>query len=142
MSRRERDEFWYAERFGLDWPRITGSGRRVEQLMWMPSPEPCEVELRIEGVPDGDKVSVGGFVVRPPGETGPFPRRKITLSTPAEMGEATLTRSSTKVRVFTGATGGTEITFNGIDNKFDVGQGELPGELYVQGSNRARVCGM
>ena len=43
-----------------------------------------------------------------------------------------LTRSSA-VKVFTSVTGGTEITFNNIDNKFL--NSSLPKDLWVEGTN-------
>jgi glycosyltransferase involved in cell wall biosynthesis len=46
LSRRTRDEFWYAERFGLGWPRLAGDAR-MEAADWLlpissvgPSPSP------------------------------------------------------------------------------------------------------
>lgn len=59
------------------------------------------------------------------------PRKKIILKTTKTSGNVTLTRNNTKVKVFTAASGGTEITFDGTDNKFPVG--DLPKDLYVQG---------
>ena len=77
------------------------------------------VDIDIEGVADDQETTVGGLVVRNH-DGNNAPRKKITLASTAASGNVTLTRNNTKVKVFTAATGGTEITFNGIDNKFAV----------------------
>jgi hypothetical protein len=60
------------------------------------------------------------------------PRKEIILQKPTGYGgNVTLTRSNTKVKVFTAAEEGTEITFNGADNKF--APADLPKHLFVQG---------
>jgi len=46
-------------------------------------------------------------------------------------GNVLLSRNNTKVKVFDAATGGTEITFNGTDNKFT--NSSLPEPLWVEG---------
>ena len=51
MFRRQRDEFWYANRFGLSWPRLGAEGfepaarafERVLTASASPSPPPCNV---------------------------------------------------------------------------------------------------
>ncbi|MEQ8785778.1 MAG: glycosyltransferase [Pirellulaceae bacterium] len=45
LSRRSRDEFWYADRFGLEWPKVgstteTSPGTSVTALQIEPTPEP------------------------------------------------------------------------------------------------------
>ena len=64
-------------------------------------------------------------------------RRKVTLKTSSPFtGSGTFTRSNDKVRFFTAAVGGTEITFVGGDNVFPgadlTGAGK---ELFAQGEN-------
>lgn len=54
-ARRQRDEFWFAERFGLNWPRLQGAGTAptatpatAEMALFSdpsPSPPPCDCEL-------------------------------------------------------------------------------------------------
>jgi hypothetical protein len=53
------------------------------------------------------------------------------LKSTAASGDVTLERNNTKVKIYTAETGGTEITFNGTDNVFSVG--DLPKDLYVKG---------
>ncbi|HUQ68330.1 MAG TPA: glycosyltransferase, partial [Planctomycetaceae bacterium] len=70
QSRRVRDEFWYAERFGLDWPRLQSSVTSASAVVPAaieafqaetepsPSPPPCDCE--VTGVePDTATVCVG-----------------------------------------------------------------------------------
>ncbi|HUY88538.1 MAG TPA: glycosyltransferase [Pirellulales bacterium] len=51
LGHRRRDEFWYAERFGLEWPRLaaTAAGSLPQALFAEPSPSPspppCNVQL-------------------------------------------------------------------------------------------------
>jgi hypothetical protein len=40
-ARRTRDEFWYAERFGLSWPRLAGTGAGVTGAAASPSTSPA-----------------------------------------------------------------------------------------------------
>jgi GT2 family glycosyltransferase len=62
QARRQRDEFWYAERFGLSWPRLMSSGRVLAagaspspapsggpspKPSASPSPAPCQVTLAL-----------------------------------------------------------------------------------------------
>jgi len=96
----------------------------------------AKVTLAIDGVADSDKTNVGGLVVRNNDDNG-APRQKITIqmAEPNTMtGNVILTRSSgAKVKVFNSASGGTEITFNGTNNKFSTSS--LPISLYVEGAN-------
>lgn len=50
---RVRDEFWYAERFGLDWPRLhTAEGlARLEAATLAASPSPCPITVTFEKDP-------------------------------------------------------------------------------------------
>lgn len=71
---------------------------------WMatpnPSPAPLTVDLGIEGVEEEDEETIGAVVVRR-ADGNDAPRRKITLNTTADFGDVTLSRSSSKVKVFT-----------------------------------------
>ena len=79
---------------------------------------------------------VGGLVVRNC-DGNEAPRQEITLDcvTGGWNGNLVLSENNKKVRVFTTATGDTEITFNGTDNVFatDNPFDPLPIHLYVQG---------
>jgi GT2 family glycosyltransferase len=142
MSRRTRDEFWYAERFNLAWPRLLGERFEPSPLALglmsegsaepSPSPNPpaITVDIDIEDVPDDKEETIGGVVVRR-ADGNEAPRKKITLDSTATTGNVILTRNNSKVKVFTEEEDGTEITFNGTNNKFPVGN--LPKVLYVQG---------
>ena len=73
MARRPRDEFWYAERFGLTWPRLHSSALR-------PGPKPVEGALSpgSEGAlprPAGaaPAASAGGMAVMPSPSPPPPP---------------------------------------------------------------------
>jgi len=93
-----------------------------------------KVDLDIGGVTEVTEYTVGGLVVRNT-DGNNAPRKTITLDSTAATGNVTLTRSSSKVKVFTAASGGTEIAFNGTDNKFPVG--DLPKNLYVEGATQS-----
>lgn len=92
------------------------------------------VSITINGVANADKSTIGGLLVLN-SDSNNAPRQQITIgqAQPASYtGNVTLTRNNTKVKVFTAATGGTEITFNGIDNRFP--NSTLPKSLYVEGA--------
>ena len=98
------------------------------------------VNLEIDGVSESEELSVGAVIVR--NHDGNIaPRRKITLhkADPSDSFDIDLllTRSSSKTRVFSAATGGAEIIFNGADNKFSNSQ--LPIDLFVQGATASDV---
>lgn len=62
-------------------------------------------------------------------------RQAVTLKTDVAFdGKGTFTRSSDKVKVFTAATGGKEITFDGKDNVFDGGPLTSGVTVYVEGN--------
>jgi hypothetical protein len=62
-------------------------------------------------------------------------RKPVTLRTSSAFGgNGTLTRSSEAARFFTAATGGTEITFNGVDNVFSGAQLTAGVTLHVEGA--------
>jgi len=91
------------------------------------------VDVDISGVADGDEESVGKVVVRN-ADTNNAARKQIVLqkAEPSSWaGNLLLARNSTKVRVFTAVTIGSEISFNGNDNKF--ANSDLPTNLWVQG---------
>ncbi|HPA46722.1 MAG TPA: hypothetical protein PK395_13230, partial [bacterium] len=96
-----------------------------------------KVDLDIDGISEENEESVGGLVVKNLGDNNP-PRKKITIqkALPTSWGgDVILTRGDTKIKVFTAATGGTEITFNGTDNKF--ANSSLPLDLYVEGNTHS-----
>jgi len=93
------------------------------------------VDLDIDGVADDKEETIGGLVVKR-ADGNNAPRKKITLDSTLTIGNVTLDKNNTtKVKVFTAATGGTEITFNETDNKFPVG--DLPKDLYVEGATES-----
>ncbi|MFO0593469.1 MAG: hypothetical protein U0441_38360 [Polyangiaceae bacterium] len=62
-------------------------------------------------------------------------RQPVTLKTDVPFdGKGLFTRSADKVKVFTAATGGTEITFDGKDNLFDGGPLTSGVTVYVEGN--------
>ncbi len=76
MARRVRDEFWYAQRFGLAWPRLQtqpfGAIQPMGAVQASPSPEPCkECEIRR---------------ISPPGENYILVGQKVTLSISCDEG--------------------------------------------------------
>ncbi|HWF08832.1 MAG TPA: choice-of-anchor X domain-containing protein [Bryobacteraceae bacterium] len=99
-----------------------------------------KVTLTITGVPDANKVSVGGIVVRN-FDMNNAPRQQIVVgqAQPASFtGNLILTRNSAKVKVFDAATAGSEITFNGTDNKFaNAGIAAAGKNLWVEGATQS-----
>jgi hypothetical protein len=99
--------------------------------------DPCPtttVSITVSGVANADKATVGGLVVLNSDSNNAL-RQQITVeqAQPASYaGNVTLTRNSAKVKVFTAATNGSEITFNGTDNKF--ANSTLPRSFYVEGA--------
>ena len=96
-------------------------------------PDILKVDLDIDGVADADEETTGAVVVRRHDDND-APRKKIILrqvEPTAWSGDVLLSRGNTKVKVFDAETGGTEITFNGTDNKF--ASTALPKDLWVQG---------
>ncbi|MGI8979507.1 MAG: glycosyltransferase [Pirellulaceae bacterium] len=53
MARRVRDEFWYAQRFALDWPNLhaTVSSSRPAIVLFAPSPSPPPVTITFQTDP-------------------------------------------------------------------------------------------
>jgi len=85
-----------------------------------------------EGDPDEAlEVSSGGAVAV--GEREAIILRAIDPSSQEGAATVRLEKNSGKIRVFDAETGGTEITFNGVDNIFL--SEDLPKELYVQGES-------
>jgi len=83
--------------------------------------------VSVDNPDDPIEVSAGGIVCV--GKRDELVLRKVAPTTWS--GDVLLTKKSTKIRVFDAATGGTEITFNGTDNKY--ASSALPKTLYVQG---------
>ncbi len=97
---------------------------------------PISLGLGIGAKPDIDIEGLGETIEDGPGglvvcnfDNNNAPRKKIILRDfPSDV---VLSTNSPKIEVFTEATAGTEITFNGTDNKF--ASTDLPKEFYVQG---------
>ncbi len=104
--------------------------------------EPPQANLDIDGVADDKEEIPGGLVVKRASENN-APRKKVILqqikdpqdATKPWIGTVELVKLDPKIiKVFTEAEAGTEITFNGTDNKFDnVGLGATGKSLWVQG---------
>jgi hypothetical protein len=88
-----------------------------------------DAELDIDGLSQSAKVNPGGLVVMNSDDNN-APRTEITIQKSAY--PITLTENGSKVAIFTAATGGQQITFDGAHNVFSSSQ--LPINLYVQGS--------
>lgn len=96
-----------------------------------------EVKLSIDGVADANKLSTGGLVVRQ-FDGNNAPRKTIILQAgpSSSNGSVVLTRNNDRVKVFTAASGGTEIAFDGTDNKFAISSIPSTGlNLWVEGNN-------
>ena len=92
-----------------------------------------KVDLDIDGLGETEEVTRGGVVVRHyDGNNSPLQKiilRKVEPNT--WLGNVVLTRGNAKVAVYDSATAGTEITFNGTDNRFS--NSTLPMNLWVKG---------
>ncbi|MBI4834950.1 MAG: fibronectin type III domain-containing protein [Planctomycetes bacterium] len=94
-----------------------------------------ELDLDIDGILDTDEISIGGIVVRN-FDNNNAPRKKIEIKrvTPTTWNgnvNLILTRNNDKVKIFTAPVGGTEIKFNGRNNKFS--NAALPKDFWVEG---------
>jgi hypothetical protein len=98
------------------------------QISQGPPPPPSPVSFEIAGVPDADKFTVGGLVAMS-SDSNAAPRAQMTIGNSSA--PVTLSENNAKVSIFTAPTGGSQITFNGMDNVFQPSQ--LPLSLYVQG---------
>ncbi|WP_324651568.1 peptidoglycan-binding protein [Georgenia sp. H159] len=78
-------------------------------------------------------------VVRKP-HTNPA-RRPVELRTPAFTGSGLLERSSDAVAIFDAVTGGTELTFDGVDNVFTSDQLEAGVTLFAEGRTASAAVG-
>ena len=88
-----------------------------------------DAELDIDGMPVNQKANPGGLVVMN-SDGNNAPRAEITIQKSPY--PEVLTESNDKVKVFTAATGGTQIAFDGVHNVF--ASASLPIHLYVEGS--------
>jgi hypothetical protein len=88
--------------------------------------------LAVAGVPEADKVSVGGLVVRR-FDGNLAPRKKITLSmtNAGDASQLILSCAGDKVRIYDAANAGKEIKLDGTMNVF--GPKALPKDLWVEG---------
>jgi len=93
-----------------------------------PAPPPSPVSFDIAGVPDAQKLTVGGLVAMS-SDSNAAPRAQITIGQSSVA--VALSENNANVSIFTAPTGGTQLTFNGTDNVFQPSQ--LPLNLYVQG---------
>jgi hypothetical protein len=102
-----------------------------------------DLDTDIDGDNDMDEIDdlfekdKGGLAVRKYGGND-APRIKIVMrqALPSTWsGNLVLTRNNNKVKVYDAETGGTEITFNGTDNKFTNSSLTYPKELWVEGIN-------
>ncbi len=125
----------YVWRSGLE--GNTAYGTAVDWVRVRPA---SHVSLTIDDVPDTQKTDPGAVVVRNDGSNDP-PRKKIWLHSSGMTGEVILTRSNAKVDVFTHATGGTPLTFDGADNRFPVGPSSMPLALFVEGTSPSDTMG-
>ncbi len=94
---------------------------------------PATVSLTVAGVAAGDKVTVGGLIVRN-FDNNHAPRKKITISavSPAGVpGKVTFQCDSAKVKFYDSAAGGSAIAIDGAANVF--APGSLPKDLYAEG---------
>ncbi len=94
---------------------------------------PGTVTLSVDGVAAGDKVTVGGLIVRN-FDGNNAPRKKITISavSPAGVpGNVTFQCNSAKVKFYDSVTAGSEIAIDGAANVFAAGS--LPKDLYAEG---------
>jgi hypothetical protein len=94
-----------------------------------------KVSLTVDGVEEAKKTDPGALVVRNH-DNNNAPRVKVTLEQvlPATwQGNVVLSKNNSNIKVYDSATGGTELTFNGTDNKFS-NTSDLPKDLYVEGA--------
>ena len=94
---------------------------------------PAAVSMTIDGVAAGNKISVGGLIVRN-FDANSAPRKKITISavTPAGApGDVILQCASAKVKFFDAAIAGSEIKIDGAVNRF--APGVLPKDIFAEG---------
>lgn len=94
-----------------------------------------EIDLDIDGISDADEESIGEVVVLK-FDNNNAPRKEVILRKvePSEWsGDVILSRDAGtgKVELFHSQTGGTEIAFNGTDNRF--ANSELPKTLWAEG---------
>jgi hypothetical protein len=116
------------------------SGAGGKPPYWRAKMAKIKVDLDIDGTDEETEDDPGAVVVRNFGGNN-APRKKIILRAAegASYGDKqVLTRSSTKVKVFTAPTGGTEITFNGSDNEFEATESK---DLYVEGTEASQKMG-
>jgi hypothetical protein len=94
---------------------------------------PAAVSMTVDGVAAGNKISVGGLIVRN-FDGNSAPRKKITISavTPAGApGDVILQCASAKVKFFDAAVAGSEVKIDGAANRF--APGVLPKDVFVEG---------
>jgi len=114
--------------------QTTHGGPATVTLMIVP-----KLDLDVKGLDETQEDSDGGLVVEN-ADNNNAPRKEIILQQVVPTtwtGYVALRRESSggEVRVFDSATGGTEITFNEIDNVFT--SNELPKHLYVEGCSES-----
>ena len=117
-----------------------GGGGGPQEWHWSAKMAKIKVDLDIDGMDEEAEDNPGAVVVRNFNGNNAL-RKKIILRAAegASYGDKqVLTRASDKVKVFTAATGGTEIMFNGGDNEFEATESK---DLYVEGSEASEKMG-
>lgn len=117
-----------------------GGGGGPKEWHWSAKMAKIKVDLDIDGMDEEAEDDPGAVVVRN-FDGNNAPRKKIILRAAegASYGDKqVLTRASDKVKVFTAATDGTEIMFNGGDNEFEATESK---DLYVEGSEASEKMG-
>jgi len=117
-----------------------GGGGGPQEWHWSAKMAKIKVDLDIDGMDEEAEDNPGAVVVRNFDGNNAL-RKKIILRAAegASYGDKqVLTRASDKVKVFTAATGGTEIMFNGGDNEFEATESK---DLYVEGSEASEKMG-
>ena len=92
------------------------------------------VDIDLSGFDEEEEDSIGGIVLCRGGPNQTPPRAEVTLRTPCPSwwpGRQILSRSSDRLNVYRGRSGGSPLLFDGEDNAFETN--ELPVKLYVEG---------
>ena len=91
-------------------------------------------DIDLSGFDEEEEDSIGGIVLCRGGPNQTPPRAEITLRAPRPSwwpGRQILSRSSDRLNVYRGRSGGSPLLFDGEDNAFETN--ELPVKLYVEG---------
>ena len=116
---------------------LAGAGNKVgtpanATVNIVDAPTIVPADIDIDGFDETTEDNPGGLVVERAADNN-APRKKIIIQQiPGWTGNVLFTKVSGGVKVFDAAAGGTEVTFNGTDNKY--ANANLPKTLYVQGN--------